>query len=235
MKAIFFDVDDTLYDQVDTFRRAYEEVFGDRFELDIKELFKARSRRSDEVFEDSQTGKITMEAMYIYRGQKAFEDLGFVITEEEALEFQAVYARNQANLTVPELTAQLLDELKAKGIQLGVITNGPSAHQWKKVTALNVIRWMPQKNLIVSGDIGIIKPNRGIFDIAKERAGVAEDEIWFVGDSYLNDIVGAKGAGWNALWINRWKKELAAGDVQPDVMVYDEAGMCERIREIVEA
>ena len=116
-----------------------------------------------------------------------------------------------------------------------VITNGPSAHQWKKVTALNVIRWMPQKNLIVSGDIGIIKPNRGIFDIAKERAGVAEDEIWFVGDSYLNDIVGAKGAGWNALWINRWKKELAAGDVQPDVMVYDEAGMCEMIREIVEA
>ena len=229
MKAIFFDVDDTLYDQVDTFRRAYEEVFGNRFELDIRELFKARSRRSDEVFEDSQTGKITMEAMYIHRGQKAFEDLGFSITVEEALEFQAAYARNQANLMVPECTAQLLDELKEKGIQLGVITNGPSAHQWKKVNALIVSRWMPEKNLIVSGDIGIIKPNRGIFDVARERVGVEEDEIWFVGDSYLNDIVGAKGAGWKALWINRWQKELAEGDVRPDIMVCDEREMCERL------
>lgn len=233
MKAIFFDVDDTLYDQVDTFRRAYEEVFGDRFTLDIKELFKARSRRSDEVFEDSQTGKITMEAMYIYRGQKAFEDLGYEITEEEALEFQAAYARNQANLIMPECTKKLLDELKEKGIVMGTITNGPSAHQRKKVNALHLEQWMPQENLIISGDIGIIKPNRGIFDVARERAGAEENEMWFVGDAYLNDIIGAKGAGWHALWINRWKKELAEDEVQPDVMVYDEEEMCERIRELL--
>lgn len=233
MKAIFFDIDDTLYDQVDTFRRAYDEVFGERFDLDIKELFKARGRRSDEVFEASQNGLISMEEMYIYRGQKAFEDVGIAITAEEALAFQAAYARNQANLIMPETTRQLLDELKEREVLLGVITNGPSAHQWKKVNALKMQRWAEKKNLIVSGDIGINKPDAGIFDEAKARAAAAIEEFWYVGDNYVNDIVGAKKAGWKALWLNRWRKELKPEEVQPDAMAYDEQEMAEKIRAVL--
>lgn len=232
MKAIFFDVDDTLYDQVDTFQRAYDTVFGERFELDIKELFKARGRRSDEVFEASQKGIITMEEMYIYRGQKAFEDIGIEITADEALALQEAYARCQANLIMPETTRQMLDNLKKQDILLGVITNGPSAHQWKKVNVLKLQSWMKKENLIVSGDIGINKPDRGIFDEAKARIGSEIEEFWFVGDNYANDILGAKNAGWKALWLNRWRKKLQPEDIQPDVMVYDDREMSEQIRGI---
>lgn len=233
MKAIFFDVDDTLYDQVDTFQRAYDTVFGERFELDIKELYKARGRRSDEVFEASQKGIITMEEMYIYRGQKAFEDIGIEITAEEALALQEAYARNQADLAMPEPTRRLLDDLKKQDVVLGVITNGPSAHQWKKVNVLKLQNWIKKENLIISGDVGINKPDRGIFEEAKSRISTEIEELWFVGDNYANDIQGAKNAGWKALWLNRWRKKLQQEDVQPDVMAYDDLEMSEKIRAIL--
>ena len=40
MKAVLFDVDDTLYDQVIPFQKAYEELFKGSFELSIEELYK---------------------------------------------------------------------------------------------------------------------------------------------------------------------------------------------------
>lgn len=81
----FFAVDHTLYDQVEPFRKACEELFGNRFAINIEELLAARHRRSDEAFEKSMTGEMSMEEMYIYRGQKAFEDLGYIITDTVAL------------------------------------------------------------------------------------------------------------------------------------------------------
>ena len=39
MKAVLFDVDDTLYDQVIPFQKAYEELFKGSFELSIEELY----------------------------------------------------------------------------------------------------------------------------------------------------------------------------------------------------
>lgn len=230
MKAIFFDIDDTLYNQLEPFHRAYDMVFGNRFELNIEALFKARSRRSNEIFEDSQAGRITMEEMYIYRGQKAFADLGAVITEEEALEFQYAYAKMQADLQMPDVIRELLDDLKAKGIVLGVITNGPSEHQWKKVNVLNLQQWMPRQHLIISGDIGINKPSREIFDAARACVRTEIEEFWFVGDNYINDIAGAQNAGWKTLWLNRTGEELQAGDIQPTGIACNEAEMCEKIR-----
>lgn len=229
MKAVFFDVDDTLYNQMDTFRRAYDELFGNRFELEIEKLFMARQRRSDEVFEASQTGAITMEEMYIYRVQKAFEDLGFSVTPEESLKFQELYVKNQQNLIMPQVTRELLDTLKGKGIALGVITNGPFAHQWKKVSALKLLNWMPREHILISGEVGITKPDRRTFDLAKERTGLEAEEMWFVGDSYENDILGAKGAGWHSLWVNRRGKQLVEGMIKPDLEVKNELKLCEEL------
>lgn len=50
MKAVLFDVDDTLYDQVIPFQKAYEELFKGSFELSIEELYKRSRYYSDEVW-----------------------------------------------------------------------------------------------------------------------------------------------------------------------------------------
>lgn len=234
MKAIIFDVDDTLYNQADIFAGAYHTVFGSRFELDLEKLFVASRRRSDEVFELSQTGQITMEEMYIYRIQKAFGDLGAAITEKESLLFQEQYAENQRNLKVPALTAKLLQKCRDCHIVTGVITNGPSGHQWKKVRALALEQWIPKDNIFVSGDWGAAKPDPAIFRRAQEKLGLQPDELLFVGDSYENDVVGAKRAGWSVLWVNRRKRDISGLEIQPDYETGSEREMCEVIESVLE-
>ena len=91
--------------------------------------------------------------------------------------------------------------------ELGIITNGPSAHQWNKVKSLQAERWIPHGSIFVSADVGAEKPERKIFDCAKQAMGLEDTEIWFVGDAYALDVVGALNAGWNAVWMNRRRRQ----------------------------
>ena len=44
------------------------------------------------------------------------------------------------------------------------------------------------------------KPNRRIFDLALERAGLSAEEVWYVGDDYECDVLGARNAGIYPVW-----------------------------------
>ena len=126
MKAIVFDVDDTLYDLSLPFKEAFAEVFpGEK--IDLEGAFLASRRYSDSVYARSLSGEISMEEMYIYRFESAFRDYGMIIDAQGALEFQAVYEMKQQEIYMTEEMQQLLQKLKGKA-KLGIITNGP-AHQ----------------------------------------------------------------------------------------------------------
>jgi putative hydrolase of the HAD superfamily len=57
-------------------------------------------------------------------------------------------------------------------------------------------------SLVVSGRIGVEKPDRRFFEQALRQAGVAASEAVHVGDSYLADIEGARQADIDAIWLN---------------------------------
>ena len=232
MSAIIFDVDDTLYDQLVPFWKAYEAVFGGRYQLPMDGLFAASRRRSDEVFGPSQRGEITMEEMYIYRIQKAFEDFQVAITDQEALRFQAEYAGNQKRLEMSEKMREILD-LCVNRIPIGIITNGPSEHQWKKVNALGAQRWFPRENIFVSGDVGAAKPDRRIFDHVCDRMGQKPEDMYLVGDSYENDIAGAMRAGWRAIWLNRRGHKHPEGGFVPWATVESEEELLTVLQKIL--
>ena len=222
MTAIFFDMDDTLYDQIEPFKKAYDTLFGDRFHVDIYDLFEARSVRGDEVFELAATGKMPMDEMHIYRIQKAFEDLGYEVSAEESLAYQRLYAENQKKISMTDTIIEMLDQCVSCGVPIGMVTNGPSNHQWNKAAALDVTKWITRENIIVSGDCGVAKPDAGIFRCAQSKLGVKAEDCILVGDNYQNDILGAKKAGWKALWINKRGQDISEEIVQPDYTVTDE-------------
>ena len=56
--------------------------------------------------------------------------------------------------------------------------------------------------VVVSGDIGIYKPDRRIFDEAIRRAGIENSQALYVGDHPVNDIQGALGADMKAVRMN---------------------------------
>ena len=231
MKAVIFDIDDTLYDQLEPFRTAYEEVFGGRFEIDMQGLFAARSRRSNEVFEAAMAGEISMDEMFIYRGQKAFADMGVEITPQEALDFQHAYERSQERITLSDTMKEVLEVCKNAGFLLGILTNGPAQHQRKKVQILGTDRWISPQHVIISAECGVSKPDAAIFRCAQEKLGVSAGDCIFIGDSFENDIIGAKRAGWQAVWLNKLRRNVSDGTHRPDHTVYDEAELAAWIRD----
>ena len=76
MKAIVFDVDDTLYDLSTPFKEACREVFPEDKDLDLEGAFLASRRYSDSVYARCLSGEMSMEEMYIYRFKNAFLDYG---------------------------------------------------------------------------------------------------------------------------------------------------------------
>ena len=53
----------------------------------------------------------------------------------------------------PEVT-KLLDTLQEKEIPMGIITNGPTDHQFKRIKQLNIEKWVPSQNIIISQSTG---------------------------------------------------------------------------------
>ena len=75
-----------------------------------------------------------------------------------------------------------------------------------------------------AGQIGVAKPDAGIFLHACERLGVAPHHVLHVGDDPLADIMGARNAGLRTAWINRngahWVDQP-----EPDLVVHDLAAL----------
>ncbi len=221
MITFIFDIDDTLYDQITPFADAYAAVFGQRaYEVDIIKLFVQSRKHSDEVYEQSLRGEMSMKDMQVYRIQKAFEDFEIFISEGDAWAFQQIYAKNQKEITLPETVKKMLNECAEKA-QLGVVTNGPDKHQMAKAMALGLTRWIPEEYIIISGAVGVAKPEPGIFEIAVQKMH-PKAETYYIGDSFRNDILGAKRAGLKTVWLNRRNHEIPEGEEKPDYMVRTE-------------
>lgn len=229
--ALFFDVDDTLYNQQEPLEKAVYTVFPDLKNIDIDKLYVDRNKYSDEVFEKSCKGEITMEEMYIYRSSKAFLEQGIEISDENALKIQHEYGKNQKNIKISNTMEKILDYCIHNNIFIGIITNGLYEHQKNKIENLGLYKWFSKENIFISEKIGIRKPDKGIFDIAKSNANT--DNIYYIGDSFKNDIEGSKNAGWNAIWINKRKYNFKS-EILPNYTVTNEEELFEIIKKVVE-
>lgn len=56
--------------------------------------------------------------------------------------------------------------------------------------------------IVDSGRLGFAKPDRQIFEYARVQAGPLDDDARpiHIGDSWAADVVGARNAGWRAVW-----------------------------------
>ena len=87
----------------------------------------------------------------------------------------------------PEAGCQTLTELRNRGYQLGLITNRDSVEGFHKV--LDKVDLWPYFDLILaSGEVGVRKPDPGIFDVDLKRLGSRPDEAFYVGDNYWADV-----------------------------------------------
>ena len=77
-----------------------------------------------------------------------------------------------------EAMQKFLKELSDK-MGLGIITNGPSDHQWDKIRALEATRWIPKDHVFISGEHGVAKPERRIFELVQEKLKLQSQEFCY--------------------------------------------------------
>ncbi len=230
MKAVFFDLDDTLYDRSRPFVQALEMLYPEAMPR-ASELNAACHRRAMERFYDSQCGKIAMRDFYIHQYQAGFSDCGITLSDEEALGFRARYAGFQKQIALSEKLRAVLELCRERAVWTGLITNGRSDHQREKIRTMGLDAMFPSELVFISGDLGIDKPDPEIFRMVERTVGLPPEELLYVGDSYVTDILPAARLGWHTLWLNRHGAtvEESAAEWQ----VTDEAALSNLLRQIL--
>lgn len=216
LKAIYFDVDDTLYDQLLPFKVAFKAIFKD-LNTDIEGVYKSSRYYSDLVFEDTESGKLSLKDMQVYRIKSALKDYDIEITDIEAALFQKYYGEKQKEIFLEKDLISLFNRLVANGVETGIITNGSSSHQRDKIRQLGIGKWVTNNAIYISSEVGSAKPKRTIFDLAAKGRSV--NDFIYVGDSFPNDIVGAKSAEWKTIWFNRRGRKSPFSQIQTDYEV----------------
>ena len=107
-----------------------------------------------------------------------------------------------------------LEKLRAKGLRLGVLSNWdfklPSALEDAGIAHLFDF-------VLSSAQVGQEKPARGFFErglaLARRTApGLRARDCFYIGDHYEKDVLGARNAGLNPIWLVRESRDLPSGD-----------------------
>ncbi|WP_438763571.1 HAD family hydrolase [Enterococcus sp. AZ194] len=213
IEAIVFDVDDTIYDQQQPFKNAVNRVVPLVTEEDMNQLYIRFRYHSDENFPKVMAREWTLEYMRAQRISQSLIDLDYPqITEEDGLLFQKVYEDELDNICMHEEVKRTLDYLKEKNVPMGIITNGPTDHQYKKVKQLRLEDWVSSDRVIISQATGFQKPEIEIFKLAEKTFGFTAENTLYVGDSFENDVVGSKKSDWHSLWFNHRERALPSGE-----------------------
>ncbi len=94
-----------------------------------------------------------------------------------------------------------LRELSGRGLRLGLISNfAPTLREILRVN--DILHYFDP--LIVSTEAGLEKPDPAIFLLALEQSGLSADQVLYVGDHQINDILAASKAGIDAVRIRRY-------------------------------
>jgi len=211
IQGIVFDLDDTLYEQQAPFAAAINTLFP-TFPADkMNALFIRFRYYSDFHYMKSITGEWSLEKMRYERIRLALADFDFAPADADLDAFQTAYDRALQTITLPVEISTALDSLVQQEIPLGIITNGPVERQTDKLEALQLTRWIAPEKILISDGVQIQKPDPRIFKLMEERLDLSAESLLYIGDSFDNDVVGAKAAGWSVWWFNHQARDIPAG------------------------
>ncbi len=209
LKAVLFDLDETLVDR-STMLLNYLQAHYERYLPKIGVV----------KFETYRDRFVILDDYGYYPKEQVFQrliaeyNLPFLM-EELLLDFRTNYP---GYAVLYPGAMDVLTTLKAKGFPLGIITNGSVQSQSAKLSHTDLISKVD--TIIISEEVGMKKPEPGIFRIALERLGVRADEAVFIGDNPGSDIVGGNAAGLKTVWYENhivWSPEIR---IAPDYTIH---------------
>lgn len=202
--AVLFDLDDTLFDHDHCSRAALWSVRAEHPALSgapWEELRESYSRLLEEIHVRLLSGELTLQEARRERFRRLFSELGEEVSEDAVRRAVESYAAAYRGAWAPVAGAEELLVAVGERAKVAVVTNNLLAEQRDKLAALGLAGHVDE--LVASEEIGVAKPEPGIFRVALARLGCSADEAVMVGDSWESDVAGARAAGIRAVWLNR--------------------------------
>ena len=196
-------------------------VIFDMFET-LVTLFEGKTYFSENVAEDLGLGAQLEEYRKYWHATENDRTLGkmtFAQGIETALRQLGQYTPQKVELVmkhrrealqdtfsaIPKESVQLLQELKVRGIKIGLMTNTFSDERdFIRACVLFPYFDVP----LISYEIGICKPSQEMFSMMTERLGVTAAECLYVGDGGSHELYAARQAGMHPVQCT-WFHELA--------------------------
>ena len=99
---------------------------------------------------------------------------------------------------------EFMQELKKRGIRIGIGTDMTAYVQYKKLSALGLDSCIDF--IVTSEEAGAEKPDPHLFDICVEKAGFSANKCAFIGDSLKKDVEGSAKCGLKGIWYTQGKE-----------------------------
>lgn len=215
LKAVLFDLDDTLIDwrnfALDW--REHEAIHLNYVLAYLSEVGQVPNASAESVCQTF--GKNVAEAWARARGslraphlgniiQETLEEHGICFTESVTLEkcLNAYQWGASEGVTVFDDVPEALETLIQRGVKIGIVTNAfhPMTLRDVELAQFGLLRYFPQAALRISAaDVGYLKPHPKIFTHALSVLGCAPEEAVFVGDNIVADVAGAQSVGMRAV------------------------------------
>ncbi|MBW3698548.1 5-amino-6-(5-phospho-D-ribitylamino)uracil phosphatase YigB [Vibrio sp. T187] len=220
IKAMTFDLDDTLYDNWPVIARVEREMvkwFHRAHPISASMSFDSWQQVKQQVLEQQPFLKHDVTLWRHTQIKHGLMQLGYSeIQAQQAADDgigQVLVLRNQ--IDIPQETHQVLEQLSL-AMPLIAITNG-------NVDPHRIGLACYFQSILKAGPDGRAKPYPDMFLKAKQQLGLPGDAILHVGDHLVTDVQGAKRNGFQACWFNDGKLNLqqhAKATTVPDIEIH---------------
>lgn len=184
MRVVCFDLDDTLYKEIDFLKSAYHELAN-------YAAGQSGGDRANEAYE-------RMLDAYS-NGGNAFEALNeFLGTDIPISDYLSMYRNHKPSIALSEDVAKALSKLKSQGVVLGLITDGRSVQQRNKIEALGLYDFFDNDNIVISEEFGSEKPCAANYAYFMEKYSECND-FTYVGDNPRKDFLAPNQLGWKTV------------------------------------
>lgn len=197
MKAVIFDLDDTLYPEIEFVRSGFKIV--------------SRYISLKNAIDDNLTFKKIMLILEEHGRGKVFDillnDLG-IYSEDYVNLLLYLYRSHCPTINLYPEADTFLKELKHHNIQLGIISDGMASVQKNKISALGIDSYFDI--IILTDELGkhYWKPSLTPFKIALSLLEVQPNEAIYIGDNVSKDFIAPNKLGMESIQLNSGRSSI---------------------------
>nr|MDO8118224.1 TIGR02253 family HAD-type hydrolase [Candidatus Sigynarchaeota archaeon] len=199
LDAIFFDLDDTLFDATSLAEKARRAAIEAMIENGLNGITPEQGyeilKEIVNEFGSNYDGHFNMLLKRLNASSSKL--ISQAIITYHRIKVQEIHL-------YPDVFGFLQNEKQHPGCKLGIITDGLPIKQWEKIIRLGLDMFFPF--VFISDEIGIRKPNPKLYAWACEKASSSVARSLYVGDRFDQDIAPAKQAGLLTCFLHRGGK-----------------------------